>query len=133
MSRSLLQTANSSAQNVDVSGVIGLGRVLRRYGCNIRLNGDAVEIEGAGYYTISAAVVATPTAAEDVTVAVYKDGVAVPAATATQTVGTAGDTVTLPIETTVRLGCCDGASALTLVLESGAGVIDNVSARIEKE
>lgn len=133
MSRSLIQTANASEHNVAVNGTIGLGQVLRRYGCNCRLNGDAVEIEGAGYYTISATVTATPTAAGAVSVAVYKDGVAVTAANATQTVATEGDTVTLPLETTVRLNCCDGASAITLVLTSGAGVVDNVSAKVIKE
>lgn len=133
MSKSLLQLANSSEQNVALNGVISPGQVLRRYGCNCRLNGDAVEIEGAGYYTISATVTATPTAAGAVSVAVYKDGVAVTAANATQTVVTEGDTVTLPLETTVRLNCCDGASAITLVLTSGAGIVDNVSAKVIKE
>ena len=133
MSRSLIQTANSSDQNVANNGIIGLGQVLRRYGCNCRLNGDAVEIEGAGYYTVSATVTATPTDAGAVSAAVYKDGVAVTAANSTQTAAADGDTVTLPLETTVRLNCCDGASAITLVLTSGAGVVDNVSLRVEKE
>ena len=132
MSRSLIQTANSSEQNVAVNGTIGLGQVLRRYGCNCRLNGDAVEIEGACYYTVSATVTATPTDAGAVSAAVYKDGVAVTAANSMQTAAE-GDTVTLPLETTVRLNCCDGASAITLVLTSGAGVVDNVSLRVEKE
>ena len=132
MSRSLIQTANSSEQNVTVNGTIGLGQVLRRYGCNCRLNGDAVEIEGAGYYTVSATVTATPTDAGAVSAAVYKDGVAVTAANATMTAAV-GDTVTLPLETTVRLNCCDGTSAITLVLTSGAGVVDNVSLRVDKQ
>lgn len=132
MSRSLIQTANSSEQNVALNGVISPGQVLRRYGCNCRLNGDAIEIEGAGYYTVSATVTATPTDAGAVSAAIYKDGVAVTAANATMTAAV-GDTVTLPLETTVRLNCCDGASAITLVLTSGAGVVDNVSLRVEKE
>ena len=132
MSKSLIQTANNSAQNVELNGTIGLGQVLRRYGCNCRLNGDAIEIEGPGYYTVSATVTATPTDAGAVSVAVYKDGVAVTAANATQSAAD-GDTVTLPLETTVRLNCCDGASALTLVLTSGAGVVDNVSMRVDRE
>ena len=132
MSRSLIQTVNGTSQNVENNGTIGLGRVLRRYGCNCRLNGDAVEIEGAGYYTVSATVTATPTDAGAVSAAIYKDGVAVTAANATMTAAV-GDTVTLPLETTVRLNCCDGASAITLVLTSGAGVVDNVSLRVEKE
>ena len=132
MSRSLIQTANSSDQNVANNGIIGLGQVLRRYGCNCRLNGDAIEIEGTGYYTVSATVTVTPTDAGDVFAAIYKDGVAVTAANSTQTAAV-GDTVTLPLETTLRLGCCDTASSITLVLTSGEGVVNNVSMRVQKE
>lgn len=134
MSKSLIQTANVSQQTVAVGSVIALGSVLRRFGCNCRLNGSAIEIEGEGYYTIDCNITATPTAVGNVTVSVLKDGVVVPGATATSSVSTAGNSTTLPIETTVRLGCkCDGGSSLTLVLVSGVGVINNVSVRVIKE
>lgn len=134
MSKSLIQIANSSQQTVAVGSVISLGSVLRRFGCNCRLNGDAIEIEGDGYYTIDANITATPTAAGDVTVSVLKDGVVIPGATSTDSVTTVGNSATLSINTTVRIGCrCDGADALTLTLLEGPGVISNVSMRVIKQ
>lgn len=133
MSRSLIQTANPSSQNVAAGGIIGLGSVLRRFGCNCRLNGNTIEVEGAGYYTISGTFTVAPTAAGPVTVVILENGVQVAGATATVSAG-AGDTVTIPIITTVRQGCCcDGASSITCVLTEGAGEVTNASIRVEKE
>ena len=133
MSRSLIQTANPSSQAVAVGGIISLGSVLRRFGCNCRMNGNAIEIEGAGYYTISGTFTVEPTAAGDVTVVILENGVQIAGATATVN-ATAGNAVTLPIVTTVRQGCCcDGASSITCVLTAGAGNVLNASLRVEKE
>ena len=133
MSRSLIQTANASAQTVAVNSIIAPGSTIRRFGCNCRLNGNSIEIEGAGYYTISGAVTLTPDAAGNVTIALQENGVTVPGGTATGGITTVGNSVTLPIEATVRKGCnCDGASALSLVLTAGASTVNNVSLRVEK-
>ena len=53
MSKSLIQTVNQSSQVVAANSIIDLGSVIRRFGCNLRLNGNAVEVDGAGYYTRS--------------------------------------------------------------------------------
>ena len=134
MSRSLIQTANQSSQSVAVGSVISLGSVLRRFGCNCKLNGNAIEIDGQGYYTISGTVTLAPTAAGNVTVVLQENGNTIAGATATGSVTTAGNSVTLPIETTVRQGCCcDGASSITCVLTAGASTVTNISLRVEKE
>lgn len=133
MSKSLIQTVNQSSQAVAANSIIGLGSVIRRFGCNLRLNGNAIEVDGAGYYTIDCNVTLAPTAAGDVTVAVYKNGVPLTGATATATVAAADDSVTLPIQTTIREGCaCDGGTALTVVLVAGASTVSNVAMRVEK-
>lgn len=133
MSKSLIQTANQSPSPVAVGGTIPLGTVLRRFGCNCRLSGNAVEIEGAGYYTISGTVTLAPTAIGNVTVSVQCDNVPISGATVTGSVSTVGNSVTLPVETTVRLGCCcEGASQLSLVLTEGASTLESVSLRVEK-
>ena len=133
MSKSLIQTANISSQDVAVGSNISLGSVLRRFGCNCRLNGSAIEIEGEGYYTVDMCVTVTPAATGNVTVSVLKDGVVIPSATATNSVSTVGNSTTLPINTTIRLGCkCEGASSLTVVLVAGAGVVNNISLRVIK-
>ena len=132
MSKSLIQVANQSNVNVADNSIIPLGSVQRRYGCNLRLSGNAIEVVGAGYYTVDANVSVSPTAAGNVTVAVYNNGVQVPGAIA-YTTGTAGNPVSVGINCTVRQGCCcDSADNLTLVLIEGAGVVNNTSMRVEK-
>jgi hypothetical protein len=131
MSKSLIQTINPSSQAVAVDGIIPLGSVLRRFGCNLRLSGNAIEVEGEGYYTIDCDVTAVPTAAGDVTIALYADGVPIAGATATGT-GTAGAPITLPISTTIRRICC-GATSITCVLTAGAGNVTNINMRVVKE
>ena len=133
MSRSLIQTANQSAQTVAVNSTIALGSTLRRFGCNCRLNGNSIEVDGAGYYTVSGTITLAPTAAGNASVGVFVNGVPITGATVTGSVTTAGNTITLPIETTIRQGCnCDGASQIQIVLTAGASTVTGVSMRVEK-
>ena len=133
MGRSLIQTVNQSEQNVAANSIISLGSVLRRFGCNLRLSGNAIEINGEGYYKVDANVSVAPTAAGPVTVALYENGVQIPGAIAYGTAAAAGDSVTLPLETVIREGCCcDGADNLTCVLIEGPGVVQNISLRVDK-
>ena len=133
MSKSLIQTVNQSSQAVAINSIIDLGSVIRRFGCNCRLNGNAIEVNGEGYYKADVNVTIAPTAAGNVTVALYANGVPVTGATATGSVTTAGNFVTLPIQTTIREGCCcDGGTALTLVLVAGPGTVSNVAVRVDK-
>ena len=133
MSKSLIQTSNQSSQTVAINSIISLGSVLRRYGCNLRLSGNAVEVSGEGYYKIDCNVSVAPTAAGNVTIAIYNNGVQIPGAIAYGAVSTAGNPITLPVETTIRQGCCcDSADSLTVVLLAGAGTVQNISMRVEK-
>lgn len=133
MSRSLIQTTNQSSQTVVNNSIISLGSVLRRFGCNCRLSGNAIEVSGEGYYKIDADVTVAPTAVGNVTVALYRNGVQISGAIATGSVSTANNPVTLPITTTIRQGCCcDSADNITVVLVSGSGTVSNVSVRVEK-
>ena len=131
MSKSLIQTANQSTQNVAENSIISLGSVQRRYGCNLRLSGNGIEVDGEGYYKIDASVSAAPTETGNVTVAIYSNGVQIPGAIAYAS-STAGTSVVVPIVATVRQRCCDGAANLTCVLVEGAGTVSNISVRVEK-
>ena len=132
MSKSLIQVANQSSQTVVANSIISLGSVQRRFGCNCRLSGNAIEISGEGYYTIDASVSVAPTSAGAVTVALFNNGVQISGAIAYST-ATAGDPVSLPLVATIRQSCCCGnADTLTLVLLEGAGTVQNVSLRVEK-
>ena len=80
--KSALYTALQTPTAVAVDGVIPLGSLIRRYGCDISLNGNAVNLSGAGYYDVDASITVAPTAAGTVTATLVKDGVAIPGATA---------------------------------------------------
>lgn len=134
MSKSLIQVANQSSQAVALNGILSLGSTQRRFGCNCRLSGNGIELNGQGYYTIDANVTVEPTATGTVTVALYNNGAQVPGAISSATGSTAGSPVNVTINTTVRQGCCcDSADNLTLVLLEGPGNVTNVSMRVVKE
>ena len=132
MGKSLIQTTNQTSQTVAEDGIISLGSVIRRYGCNCRLSGNAIELIGQGYYTFDASVTVVPTTAGVVTVALYNNNVQVPSAIAYGT-GEADSPITLPIVATLRQMCCDSADNLTVVLVEGAGQVTNISTRTIKE
>lgn len=129
--KSALYAAMQTPTAVAVDGVIPLGSLIRRYGCDVALNGNAVNITGAGYYDVDASVTVTPAAAGTVTITLYKDGVAVPGATASETAAANG-TVDLSIPALVRQVCCAAASALTLVLTGAAATVNNVALRVQR-
>lgn len=54
--KSALYAAMQTPTAVSVDGVIPLGSLIRRYGCDVALNGNAVNITGAGYYDVDASV-----------------------------------------------------------------------------
>lgn len=130
--KSLIYTAMQTPTAVAVNGIIPLGTIVRRYGCNCNLNGNGIDINGQGYYDVDVSVEAVPDAAGTVTVQLLKDGVAVPGATAAATVAAVANTVTLAFPATVRLGCCSTGSVLTLLLTGAASTVNNVAARVEK-
>lgn len=133
MSKSLIQVANQSTQAIQNESIINLGSVQRRYGCNLRLSGNGIEVDGQGYYEVTGTVSVAPTAAGAVTVALYKNGVPVTGAIAYDYAETAAQPITVPIVATIRQNCCcDGADNLTLVLIEGEGNVENVSLRVVK-
>lgn len=133
--KSALYAAMQTPTAVAVDGVIPLGSLIRRYGCDLSLNGNAVNIAGgnqsAGYYDVDVSVTVTPAAAGTVTITLYKDGVAVPGATASATAAANG-TVDLSIPALVRQVCCAEGSALTLVLAGAAATVNNVALRVQR-
>lgn len=132
MSKSLIYTALETPTAVAAGGVIPLGNIVRRYGCNCNLNGSGIAINGQGYYNVDVSMEAVPDAAGTVTVQLLKDGVAVPGASAAATVAAAATTVTLAFPATVRLGCCSTGSVLTLLLTGAASTVNNAAVRVEK-
>ena len=90
MSKSAIYTTNVSAPTVAVGGIVPFGTTTRRYGCNIRQDGNAITLCGQGYYLVNISATLAPTAAGTVSLTAQKDGVAIIGATASQTVAAAG-------------------------------------------
>ena len=132
MSRSAMYTANTGAQVVGVGGTIAPGGIIRRFGCGVDLNGTAINVTEAGYYSVSASITAEPTAAGTVTATLFNNGVEVPGATASATAAAAGDPVNMAIEAVVRIPCGGNAGSLSFVLEDAAATITNIAVVVEK-
>lgn len=129
--KSALYTALQTPTAVAVDGVIPLGSIIRRYGCDANLNGNAVNLSGAGYYDVDASITVSPTAAGTVTATLVKDGVAIPGATASADAASGAPTV-LSFPALVRQACCASGSALTLVLSGVAATVNNVALRVQR-
>lgn len=131
MSKSAIYTTNVSNPTVAAGGIVPVGSTTRRYGCNIRQDGNAITLCGQGYYLVNVSATVAPTAAGTVSLTAQKDGVAIIGATAAQTVAANG-VANLNIAAIVRNACgCDG-SLLSLVLDGVASVVNNLAVTVEK-
>lgn len=134
MSQSAIYVVNNSAQNVAVNGVISLGTIIRKFGQNLNLSGNAIQINGAGYYDLDASITLAPTAAGNVTVTAYKDNVIIPGAIATGSTTAANNPINLSISSLVRefCPCCEGLGNITFVLTGTAANVSNIAVVVEK-
>lgn len=134
MSKSAIYTVNNSAQNVVVNGDINLGSIIRRFGPNLSMNGNAIQVCGPGYYDIETSITLAPTAAGNVTVTVFNDNIAIPGATATETAASANDLVNLSISALLRepCQCCESLTNLTFVLTGTPASVTNIATVVEK-
>ena len=130
MSKSAIYTANAVASTVAVGDLIPLGSTSRRYGCNLRQDGNGITATGAGYYLVTMSATVAPTAAGAVTVTAQKDGVAIIGATATSTAA-AGAATDLAFSAIVRnIGC--SSSILSFVLTGAAATVSNFAVSVVK-
>lgn len=130
MSKSIIYTTNVTASAVAVGDLIPLGSTSRRYGCNLRQDGNGITATGAGYYLITMSATVAPTAAGAVTITGQKDGVAIIGATATSTAA-AGAATDLAFSTVVRNIGCD-SSILSFVLTGAAATVSNFAVSVVK-
>lgn len=131
MSKSAIYTANTSAQTVAVNDIIPVGTTSRRFGCNIRQDGNTITLTGPGYYLINASATVAPTAAGTVSVTGQKDGVAVIGATAAATTTAAAESANLSLGFIVRNVSC-GSSILSFVLGGAESTVTNLAVTVTK-
>ena len=129
--KSALYTAMQTPTAIPVDGILPLGRIIRRYGCDANLNGNAVNITNAGYYDVDVSVTVAPTAAGTVTVTLVKDGVPIPGATASAAAAAGAPTV-LSFPALVHQPCCASGAALSLRLTGAEATVSNVALRVQR-
>ncbi len=132
MSKSAIYTCNNAGATLAAGDVIPVGSTVRRYGCNIRQDGNAVTLCGQGYYLVNASCNVTPSAAGTVTVTALKDGVAIIGANASATVAATDTAVNLSISAIVRNLCNCGNSLLSFSLGGAEAVVNNLAVTVEK-
>lgn len=132
MSKSAIYTTNTTAPTIAVDGIIPVGTTTRRYGCNIRQDGNAITICGQGYYLVNVSATVTPAAAGTVSVTAQKDGVAIVGATGSETVAAVSNAANISITAIVRNACGCDSSILSFVLGGVAAVVDNFAVTVEK-
>lgn len=131
MSKSAIYTTNTATPTVAVGGAIPVGVTTRRYGCNVRQDGNTITLCGQGYYLVNVSATVSPTAAGVVSVTAQKDGVAVIGATGSTTIAANG-TGNINIAAIVRNACGCDSSILSFVLGGVASVVNNLAVTVEK-
>lgn len=132
MSKSAIYTCNNAGATLAAGDVIPVGSTVRRFGCNVKQDGNAITLCGQGYYLINASCTVTPSAAGTVSVTALKDGVAVIGANASVTVAATDTATNLSISAIVRNICNCGNSLLSFSLSGAAAVVNNFAVTVEK-
>lgn len=132
MSKSAIYTTNTSAPTVAIGGIIPVGSTTRRYGCNIKQDGNTITLCGNGYYLVNVSATVTPSAAGTVSVTAQKDGVEITGATGSETVAAASTTVNIGLTAIIRNACGCESSILSFVLGGVAAVVNNLAVTVVK-
>lgn len=128
---SALCTANTSKPVLAADAMVPFGSIVRRFGRNVKLEGSSVVLCGSGYYDVEASIVLSPTAAGDISVQLYQDGMPIQGAYAAGSAAAAGDFVPLGISTLLRNCGRDCNSVMYIVVDADA-TLENLSVVVEK-
>lgn len=134
MSKAIIYTVNESAQTVAENGNIGLGTIVRRFGCNLNLAGSGIQVMGNGYYKFYSTITLQPTEVGEITVTAYQDNVPIQGAIATETVAAAGDSVNLNLAFVLRqpCTCCESLSNVVFRISQNGATVSNIAVVGEK-
>lgn len=128
MARNLIYTVNSTGAAAPIGSTVPVGSIIRRYGKCISADGGSIVLLEPGYYLVTMTATATAAAVGNVELGIQQDGVAVPGATATETVATAGtEYVNLSFAPAVRVRCCGNARLTVVVAGTTEPTITNLA------
>lgn len=128
MAKSLIYTANTTSTAVPIGSTVPVGSIIRRYGKCISADGESIVLLEPGDYLVTMTATATAATVGNVALGIQQDGVAVPGATATETVATAGtEYVNLSFAPVVRVRCCGNARLTVVVAGTTEPTITNMA------
>lgn len=123
MAKAFAFITNTTAQTLTSGATVNPGTAQHGFGscgCNcgyiIRVNNTGINLQSPGYYKIDISAAASDTAAADVTLSLYQDGVLV--SQGIETIAAANDPSNIAFPAGVKVNC---ASTLTLVATATAG------------
>ena len=128
MARNLIYTVNTTGAAAPIGSTVPVGSIIRRYGKCISADGESIVLLEPGYYLVTMTATATAAAVGNVELGIQQEGVAVPGATATETVATAGtEYVNLSFAPAVRVRCCGNARLTVVVAGTTEPTITNLA------
>ncbi|MCQ2770600.1 MAG: hypothetical protein MJ236_02240 [Clostridia bacterium] len=132
MGRPAIYTALTTPTVVNPGDVVPIGYVQRKYGCGISVNGTSILISEPGYYDVDVYATYVGTAG-DVTLTLYKDGIAVPGATDTETIATAATQYRASsFGAIVRVYCCAGTQLSVVASGTSTPTLGNFAVKVVK-
>lgn len=133
--KSLIDVASTTSNAVVANGIIPLGNITRRRGCNLNLSGNSIAVidEYNNYYLVTVTVTFTAPVAGTITVNLQQNGSNVDGATASTTVTTAGTEVrSLSFSKYIKTLNGRGIDTLSLVNAGLAATFTNVDVTVAK-
>ena len=135
MSKSAIYLANMTGAELNNGDAIPLGTIIRRYGQNVRQDGNAVAIcdkPGCpGYYMVHIVANLEPSASSVTTVSLLKDGVEVLGGSTTVNTGSSMQAIAVPISVIVK-NSCGGSANLSVGYSGCKSKILNMTTVVEK-
>lgn len=98
----MLKLTNTTSTALAANQVIPLSAVLDTNN-SLSFSNNTIKINKAGYYDVTGNFVITATAAGDISVRLFANGVAIPEAIATETAAAVGNVITLPIHDIIKV------------------------------
>jgi len=125
---SIINTQLTTDTAVTANGNVPLGNVIHKCGCGIKTTGNIINIEGSGYFKITANATIQPTGATAMTMTLLDNGSAIASASAVPT--TAGDAVNLTITALVYKRCICSDDSLSFIV-SASGTVNEFDVIVE--
>lgn len=137
MSCAYLFAANSAAQALASGAQVSFGTAVHGFGVNcggriIAANGATITLD-PGYYDVEISAVVTDSEAGNVTLALYQDGTAIPAAMSSEAIAAASDPASVAISAGVVVPrCATGTLTLVVTATAGTPTVSSITTTVTK-